>query len=36
MLNTDEPDPFILESGMKLVKDDRGVRIVSTIEEESD
>ncbi len=36
MLETDEPDPFILETGMKIVKDDRGVRVVVELEEDSD
>lgn len=36
MLDTSEPDTFVLESGMKIVKDDRGVRVVSEHDEESD
>lgn len=36
MLDTNEPDPFVLESGMTIVKDDRGVRIVEQHEEEGD
>lgn len=35
-LETSEPDPFILASGMKIVKDDRGVRLVAEHDEESD
>ncbi len=31
-----EPDPFELEKGMKIVKDERGVRVVSEFTEESD
>jgi cyanophycin synthetase len=34
--NATEPDPFVLESGMKMVKDERGVRLVSEHDEESD
>lgn len=36
MMDTGEPDPFVLDEGMKLVKDERGVRIVETLDEESD
>ena len=36
MMDSGEPDPFILEAGMTLVKDDRGVRIVEEVSEESD
>lgn len=36
MLDTSEPDTFVLELGMKIVKDDRGVRVVSEHDEESD
>ncbi len=36
MLDSNDPDPFVLESGMKIVKDERGVRIVSEASEESD
>jgi len=36
MLDADEHDPFVLEAGMKIVKDDRGVRLVAEYEEESD
>jgi len=36
MMDTGEPDPFVLDAGMKLVKDERGVRIVETLDEESD
>ncbi len=36
MLETNEPDPFVLESGMIIVKDERGVRLVSEHDEESD
>jgi len=36
MMDSGEPDPFILEAGMTLVKDERGVRIVEEISEESD
>ncbi len=36
MLDTNEPDPFVLESGMKIVKDERGVRVVSELSEDSD
>ena len=35
-LETNEPDPFVLASGMKIVKDERGVRLVSEHDEESD
>jgi cyanophycin synthetase len=34
--DNNESDPFILESGMKIVKDERGVRLVSQYDEESD
>lgn len=36
MLDSVESDPFILDDGMKLIKDERGVRIVEEISEESD
>ena len=36
MLDTSEPDTFVLESGMKIVTDDRGVRVVSEHDEDSD
>ncbi|MEH6457358.1 MAG: Mur ligase family protein, partial [Cocleimonas sp.] len=36
MMDSGEPDPFVLEAGMTLVKDERGVRIVEDISEESD
>jgi cyanophycin synthetase len=36
MLETSEPDTFVLESGMKIVTDDRGVRVVSEYDEDSD
>lgn len=36
MLDTSEPDTFVLETGMRIVKDDRGVRVVSDMDEESD
>ncbi len=36
MLDDNAPDPFVLESGMKLVKDERGVRVVSEFDEQSD
>jgi len=36
MMDNGEPDPFVLDEGMKLVKDERGVRIVETLDEESD
>jgi len=36
MMDSGEPDPYILEEGMTLVKDERGVRIVEDISEESD
>jgi cyanophycin synthetase len=36
MLETSEPDTFVLESGMKIVTDERGVRVVSEHDEESD
>ncbi len=36
MMETDEPDPFVLESGMKIVEDERGVRVVSELDEASD
>ncbi len=36
MLETSDPDPFVLESGMKIVKDERGVRVVSNASEDSD
>ncbi len=36
MMDSGEPDPFVLEAGMTLVKDDRGVRIVEEVSEDSD
>jgi cyanophycin synthetase len=36
LLDANEPDPFVLASGMKMVKDERGVRLVSEHNEESD
>lgn len=38
MLETNEPDPFVLDDGMKIVSDSRGVRVVSTedMDEEAD
>ncbi len=36
MLETDEPDPFVLELGQKIVRDERGVRIVAELDEKSD
>ena len=36
MLETTEPDTFVLETGMRIVSDDRGVRVVSEHDEESD
>ena len=36
MLETSEPDTFVLESGMRIVKDERGVRVVSEHDEDSD
>jgi cyanophycin synthetase len=36
MLETNEPDTFVLETGMKIVTDERGVRLVSEHDEESD
>lgn len=36
MLDTNAPDPFVLESGMKIVRDERGVRLVSEHDEQSD
>ena len=36
MMDNGEPDPFVLDAGMKLVRDERGVRIVETLDEESD
>lgn len=36
MLDSNAPDPFVLESGMKIVKDERGVRVVAEFEEGSD
>jgi len=36
ILDDTAPDPFVLESGMKLVKDERGVRVVSEFDEQSD
>ncbi|MBB1465889.1 cyanophycin synthetase [Vibrio sp. SG41-7] len=34
--DNNESDSFVLESGMKIVKDERGVRLVSQYDEESD
>jgi cyanophycin synthetase len=36
MLETSEPDTFVLETGMRIVSDERGVRVVSEHDEESD
>ncbi|WP_426417258.1 cyanophycin synthetase [Aestuariirhabdus sp. LZHN29] len=36
MLDSNDPDPFVLETGMKIVRDERGVRVVSEVDEESD
>ena len=36
MLETTEPDTFVLETGMRIVSDDRGVRVVSEHDEDSD
>lgn len=36
MLETTEPDTFVLETGMRIVKDERGVRVVSEHDEDSD
>lgn len=36
MLESSEPDTFVLESGMKIVTDERGVRVVSEHDEDSD
>ncbi len=36
ILDNGEPDPFVLEEGMTIVKDERGVRIVVQLDEESD
>ncbi|MEH6576088.1 MAG: cyanophycin synthetase [Amphritea sp.] len=36
MLDANGPDPFVLESGMKIVKDERGVRVISEHDEDSD
>jgi len=36
MMSLHEPDTFVLGTGMKLITDDRGVRLVSEIDEESD
>jgi len=36
MISNHEPDTFVLETGMKMVTDDRGVRLVSDLNEESD
>ena len=36
MMDSGEPDPFVLDEGMKLVKDERGVRIVEESGEDSD
>ena len=36
MMQSDEQNPFVLDAGMKLVTDERGVRLVETLDEESD
>lgn len=36
MLDSNAPDPFVLGSGMKIVKDERGVRVVAEFDEGSD
>ncbi|MDH3359513.1 MAG: cyanophycin synthetase, partial [Desulfobulbaceae bacterium] len=36
MLDANHPDPFVLEAGMKIVKDERGVRVVADLNEGSD
>ncbi|MFT4925623.1 MAG: cyanophycin synthetase [Phenylobacterium sp.] len=36
MLETTEPDTFVLGSGMKIVSDSRGVRVVEELDEDSD
>jgi cyanophycin synthetase len=36
MLETTEPDTFVLGSGLKIVTDSRGVRVVNDMEEDSD
>ncbi len=36
MLESNAPDPFVLETGMKIVRDERGVRLVAEHDEESD
>ena len=36
MMESGEPDPFVLEQGMRIVSDERGVRLVSDSDEESD
>lgn len=36
MLTSTEPNSFVLEEGMKIIKDERGVRIVNEYDEESD
>ncbi|MDH3348368.1 MAG: hypothetical protein OEM02_09785, partial [Desulfobulbaceae bacterium] len=36
MLDANHPDSFVLEAGMKIVKDERGVRVVANTDEESD
>lgn len=36
MLDSGEPDPFVLDAGMTLVSDERGVRIEEVVSEDSD
>jgi len=36
MLETNEPDTFVLGSGLKIVTDSRGVRVVNEMDEDSD
>ena len=36
MLETNEPDTFVLGSGMKIVSDSRGVRVVEEMDEDAD
>lgn len=36
ILNSTVPDSFVLEDGMKIVKDERGVRIIAEHDEDSD
>ena len=36
MLEADEPDTFVLGSGLKIVTDSRGVRVVQDMDEEAD